>query len=52
MTIPGEENRRGKEKKEGEGGEGNRKGMEWFLTHYFSFLPKLLGRFLETASVP
>lgn len=50
--IAGEEKgrkqeRKGKKRKKGKYKE---KGFKWLLPHYyFSFLPKLLGRFLETA---
>lgn len=51
-TITGEEKGGRKEGRERGERKGNtkKKGIKWFVPHYyFSLLPKLLGRFLETA---
>lgn len=50
MLITREEKRRKGRRDEERKEKKKKKGIEWFLPHYyFSFLPKLFGRFLEMA---
>lgn len=50
MLITREEKRRKGRRDEDRREKKKKKGIKWFLPHYyFSFLPKLFGRFLETA---